>query len=157
MAETIDFSGTWKGIYVTGAGTYFGGNAGGNITSITGTLGYNIHIKGGTWIMPIVRYDFMKGNFANSNIHSMPTGYGASLSSDSANQITVLWGGVNFFIDKHLLKLQLFYALNVNNYKGYDASGNSLGGYNQNLIIFQAQGTFWTGADIALKPDNVRL
>lgn len=154
IAHTYDFVGTWNGVYASGALFYFGGNAGQNITSYVATLGYNIPLGVSTSVMPVLRYDFLKGNFANNGtFHQNTTG----MSSDPSNQMGVLWAGINLFVDKHLFKLQLFYQLNINKWKGYDAAGNSLGGYKQDMIIFQAQGTFWTGADIANKPSHVDL
>lgn len=154
FAQTYDVVATWQGVYFNAAMFYFGGNAGQNITSYSATLGYNIPLGISTYLMPVVRYDFLKGNFANvAGFHQNTTG----MSSDPANQMSVVWVGVNLLVDKHLFKLQLFYQLNTNSWKGYDTAGNALGGYKQDMIIFQAQGTFWTGADIAYKPSHVDL
>jgi hypothetical protein len=118
FAQTYDLKGSLYGIYFDAAYQYLGGAAGQNITGFTGTLGYNIHISKGTWIMPIVRYDFMKGNFKNVGGHSNTS----ELSSDPANQLAYVWVGVNLFIDKNLAKIQVAYAKSLNNqYAGYSS------------------------------------
>jgi hypothetical protein len=144
-----------------GAYMYYGGSAGNNISSYDVTLGYNLPLGVSTYIMPVVRYDYMQGNFASStastnNTNTWHQNVGA-FASDPANQMGVWYFGVNLFGDKHLFKLQLFYAIFNNNLKGYDAAGNALGGYAMNTITFQAQGTFWTGLDIANKPVHTDL
>lgn len=154
-AQTADIKVSWKGLYFDGMLQYYGGAAGLNTSGITGTVGYNMHLGGTWWIMPVYRLDYMQGNFLSSATHSFNAISGPSFASNPANQITMHWFGVNLFADKHLFKLQLFYAINNNNFKGYDAAGNSLGGYKENLIILQAQGTFWTGVGIEGLPENV--
>jgi hypothetical protein len=154
LAQTYDVKGHLYGFYFDAAFTYVGGNAGQNITGVTGTLGYNFHIKDGMWIMPVVRYDFMKGNFNNTtNVHNNTSG----LSSDPANQMTWLWVGVNIFLDKNLAKLQLAYAKSLNNWQGYDVNNSSLSAYKQDMFIAQASYSFWTGTEVTDKPSNREL
>lgn len=140
FAQTYDFTATYLGIYGNGSFQYYGGPAGQNMTGYTFTLGYNIPVYGNAYLMPVVRYDFMKANLAAPR--------SSGLSSDPANQFNMVWVGVNLFHSHHNLKLQLFYNIMANDYKGYDAAGNLLGGYAQNLVIFQAQMNFKTGTGI---------
>ena len=140
FAQTYDFTATYAGFYGNGSYQYYGGPAGQNLSGYTFTLGYNIPAYSNAFVMPVVRYDFMKGNLAAPR--------SSGLSSDPANQFSVVWVGVNLFHSHHNLKLQLFYNIMANNYKGYDAAGNAAGGYAQNLLIFQAQMNFKTGTGI---------
>lgn len=160
IAHTYDVVATWKGMYFSAAFFYYGGAAGQNITSYNAMIGYNLPLGISTYVMPVIRYDYMQGNFNNSGTYGTSSAFHTNtsgLASDPANQMTVWWVGVNLLADKHLFKLQLFYQINQNSWKGYDNSGSSLGGYAQNMVIFQAQGTFWTGADIANKPTHADL
>lgn len=160
IAHTYDVVATWKGMYFSAAFFYYGGAAGQNITSYNAMIGYNLPLGISTYVMPVIRYDYMQGNFNNSGTYGTSSAYHTNtsgLASDPANQMTVWWLGVNLLADKHLFKLQLFYQINQNSWKGYDNSGTSLGGYAQNMVIFQAQGTFWTGAEIANKPAHADL
>lgn len=140
FAQTYDITATYAGFYGNVAYQHYGGRAGGNVTGYNVTLGYNMPVYGKAYLMPVVRYDFMKANTAAPN--------SSGLSSDPANQFHMVWVGINLFHSHHNLKLQLFYNIFANQYKGYDAAGNSLGGYSQNLLIFQAQVNFKTGVGI---------
>jgi hypothetical protein len=137
FAQTYDVTATYKGLYFNAAYQFYGGESGNNVTGYDFTAGYNMPIYGNAFLMPAVRYDFMKGNFAAPK--------SGQVSSDPANQFSMVWVGVNLFHSHHNLKLQLFYNIFTNNYKGYDASGTALGGYAQNVLIFQAQVNFKTG------------
>lgn len=150
LGHTIDLAYSQNRIFLNATYNFYAGLAGQNITGYTITLGYNLPISAVSYLMPVVRYDFMKGNFNTFN--------SSGLSSDPANQISMVWLGLNLFADRHLFKLQLFFALHENRLRGYDALGGaSLGGYRQNLFIFQAQASFWTGTAIAQKPTHVDL
>lgn len=159
LAQTYDIKGRLYGVYFDAAYTYIGGNAGQNVSGITGTIGYNFHIKDGLWIMPIFRYDYMQGNFKYQNagtnaVHAAPSGTSHAFASDPANQMTWLWFGVNIFLDKNLAKLQLAYAKSMNNWQGYDVNNSALGAFKQDMFIAQATYSFWTGAELADKPDH---
>lgn len=149
LAQTYDVKGNLLGFYFDAQYSYFGGAAGQNVTGVTATIGRNFHISKGMWIMPLIRYDFMKGNFGNAMGHYNTSG----LSSDPSNQITKLWAGLNFYIDKNLAKIQVAYAKTLNNYQGYDNGSNALAPYKQDMIIVNAVTSFWTGAQIADKPN----
>jgi hypothetical protein len=144
FGQTYDLTATYAHLYVNGMYQYYGGPAGQNLSGYTVTTGYNIPVYGESYLMPVVRFDFMKGDFGNSTGHTNTTG----MSSDPANQFNQLWVGLNLFHSKHDFKLQLYYRVLGNNYKGYDAAGSALGGYSQNMFIFQAQANFKTGVGI---------
>lgn len=151
LAQTYDIKGRLYGIYFDAAYTYIGGNAGQNVSGITGTIGYNFHIKDGMWIMPVFRYDYMQGNFRNTNlVHNVGTSH--AFASDPSNQLTWLWFGVNIYLDKNLAKLQLAYAKSMNKWQGYDVNDSPLAAYKQDMFIAQVTYSFWTGAEVADKP-----
>ncbi len=140
LAQTYDMTLAYRGIYFNASYQFYGGLSGNNVTGYTFTTGYSIPLYAEATLMPLLRYDFMKGNLAAPN--------SSGLASDPANQFQVAWAGLNLFHSEHNLKFQLFYNIMANNYKGYDAAKNPLGGYAQNLIIFQAQLNFKTGVGI---------
>lgn len=133
-AQTYDMTAVYKGMYLNAAYQHYGGSAGNNITGYNVTVGYALPLYDMAYLMPVLRYDFLKGNLAAAR--------SSGLSSDPANQFQMLWVGLNYFHSHHDLKLQLFYNIADNAYKGYDSTGNALGGYAQNLIVFQAQLNF---------------
>lgn len=153
LAQTYDIKGVLYGFYFDASYAYMGGAAGQNISGWNASLGYNFHIKEGLWIMPVVRYDYMQGNFSNSSAHNVGTSH--AFASDPANQMSWLWVGVNIYLDKNLAKLQLAYAKSLSSkWQGYDVNDSPLAAYKQDMVIAQATYSFWTGADAADRPNR---
>ncbi|MGJ4789885.1 hypothetical protein [Leptospira koniambonensis] len=129
---TYDGTMTWNGIYLSGAYTTYTGAASNNLSGWQATVGYNIQIFDKYYIMPVFRYDFLKGDF-NRN--------GKIEDNDLKRYY---WVGLNLFGDKHLFKAQLFYQIPVLKL-GIDPITREPETINNQTLYFQLQATFWTG------------
>lgn len=130
--STVDFTYTMNGYYASGAYTRFTGEASNNTESYYMTLGYVIPI-GDMHLMPTYRYEVIEGDF-NRNGRRDPT-----------DLLRSHWLGLNLFAERHLMKFQLFYQLE-NDQFGVDPVTNQTRDLNNNKIYFQVQMVFWSGA-----------
>ncbi|TGK19395.1 hypothetical protein EHO61_07955 [Leptospira fluminis] len=137
--NTVDYTFSWRGFYLSGAYTKFTGAASNNMIGWQQTIGYNIPITERFWLMPVFRYDYMQGDF-NRNGHMDPSDYRR-----------YYWAGLNFFGDKHLFKAQLFYQIPVLEL-GVNPNNGSAARINNQTVYFQLQATFWTGVT---SPDHL--
>ncbi|TGK35362.1 hypothetical protein [Leptospira andrefontaineae] len=136
---TYDGTMTWNGIYLSGAYTTYTGAASNNLSGWQATVGYNIQVFDKYYIMPVFRYDFLKGDF-NRN--------GKIEDNDLKKYY---WVGLNLFGDKHLFKAQLFYQIPVLKL-GIDPVTREPETINNQTVYFQLQATFWTGT---VTPDQL--
>ncbi|PJZ49709.1 hypothetical protein [Leptospira saintgironsiae] len=129
---TYDGTMSWNGFYLSGAYTTYTGAASNSLSGWQATVGYNIQIFDKYYIMPVFRYDFLKGDF-NRN--------GKIEDNDLKKYY---WVGLNLFGDKHLFKAQLFYQIPVLKL-GIDPVTREPETINNQTVYFQLQATFWTG------------
>lgn len=129
-AHTYDFTATWQGFYANGATSYFAGSAAGRDTkTYHATLGYIFPIYGFN-LMPLVRYDFMKGDFDRSG----------KVESDEI--FKAYWVGLNLFRgESHNFKVQLFYNILNDRLKSEYVTRNYRDADN-NILYFQVQVSF---------------
>lgn len=130
-ATTVDATFTWNGYYLNSAFVKTAGLASNSMESYQGTFGYNFSINE-YFLMPVIRADYIQADSNRNN------------RIDDFERIRNYWAGLVFFGDRHLLKMQLFYS-RMGDRLGFDPStGNRMDARND-LVIFQLQGTFWTG------------
>lgn len=134
-AHTYDITATWRGLYVNGAYSYFSGSAAKDSKTYHATLGY-IHPIKSYHIMPVLRYDYLRGDFDKN------------FQTDSSEIFKAYWIGVNFFGRKHDFKVQLFYNI-LNDRLRTNYLTQKKENADNNLIYFQVQVTF--GEQVALK------
>lgn len=135
-AHSYDFTGTWKGFYSNGALTYFSGSSAGRDTKTYHlTFGYIFPVKG-FMLMPLVRYDFLKGDFDRNN------------KVDSDEIFKGYWVGLNLFRGSaHDLKVQLFYNVIGDRLKSEYQTRRNIDADN-NIIYFQVQVSFGQGVKL---------
>ncbi|EPG67234.1 hypothetical protein [Leptospira wolffii] len=140
---TYDGTMSWNGFYLSGAYTAYSGAASNSLSGWQATVGYNIQVFDKYWIMPVFRYDFLKGDFNRNG------------KIEDTDLKKYYWVGLNLFGDKHLFKAQLFYQIPVLKY-GVDPVTREHETVNNQTVYFQLQATFWTGV---VTPDqlNTRL
>lgn len=139
VGHTYDGTVTWNGLYLSGAYTVFGGAASNNLSGYQITAGYNFQVFDKYYIMPVVRYDFLKGDFDRNG------------KMDDTDLKKYYWVGLNLFGDKHLIKGQLFYQIPVLKL-GVDPITREPVVVNNQTVYFQVQATFWTGT---VTPDQL--
>ncbi|TGK15553.1 hypothetical protein EHO61_14415 [Leptospira fluminis] len=132
VAHTYDTTFYSKGFYLNGAYTKMSGPASNNAMGYHVTVGYNIPVLSKYYIMPVVRYDYLQGDF-NRDHHIDPNDVYRSY-----------WAGVNLFLDKHLMKVQLFYN-NFHTMLGVNPATGGARPLDNQSIILQAQFSFQTG------------
>ncbi|EQA44681.1 hypothetical protein LEP1GSC050_4023 [Leptospira broomii serovar Hurstbridge str. 5399] len=132
VAHTYDTTFYSNGIYVNAAYTKMSGPASNNTMGYHVTLGYNVPILAKYYIMPVVRYDYLQGDF-NRDHHIDP--------SDAYRSY---WAGLNLYLDKHLMKIQLFYN-DFHTMLGYNPATGGAKALDNQAIILQAQFSFQTG------------
>jgi len=142
VAHTYDSTFTWKGWYFNTAYTNFSGAASKEAKMSQGTFGYNIEIDE-YHIMPVIRVDELNADF---NLNG---------KKDPEERIRSTWVGLNFFVDGHLFKGQLYYQI-IKDKLGYEPIVQSEYDARNNLLIFQVQATFWTGLKNFQALDSVR-
>ncbi len=121
---TGDFVLFMSGAYLNGEFTNFTGlGSGDQQYTYSATLGYLID-AGKFYVMPVVRYNYFQQD------------EGRDGTIDDADKVTDIWGGVNFFLDEHNLKCQIFYQV-IQDSLG--ANGEDLA---NNLVYFQLQTNF---------------
>jgi hypothetical protein len=140
VGHTYDTTFSWNGIYINGAYTKFSGAASNNTQGHHLTMGYSIPVLEKYYIMPVVRYDSIQGDWNRNN------------KIDGSEIIKSYWLGLNLLGDKHLAKLQIFYQLFHTNmaidpYTGFPANLDT------RMIYIQAQISFNTGT---VSPENYR-
>ncbi len=139
VGHTYDGTFSWNGIYLSGAYTIFSGAASNNLSGYQITAGYNLKVFDKYYIMPVVRYDFMKADFNRDG------------KMDDTDLRKYYWVGLNLFGDKHLFKAQLFYEIPILKL-GVDPITREPVVINNQTVYFQLQATFWTGA---VSPDQL--
>ena len=133
VGHTYDTTFTFQGAYITGAYTKYTGAASNNLHAWHTTIGYNIPIMEKYYIMPVLKYEEIAGDFHRDG------------NSHNQNDILrVYWAGVNLFGDKHHFKAQLFYQILVNKFDVNPNTGNYTA-IDDRRIYLQLQGNFWTG------------
>ncbi|TGM53201.1 hypothetical protein [Leptospira adleri] len=139
VGHTYDLTFTWKGLYLNGAWSKFSGAASNQVMGYHAQLGYNIHLWDSKYIMPVVKFDFMKGDW-NQN-HTF----------DPGEAYYIYWAGINLLGDYHLYKVQLYYQyMHTNSAKNYFF--NTADNRDSKAIYLQFQANFWTGTT---SPENV--
>ncbi|MBK9502282.1 MAG: hypothetical protein IPO06_23475 [Leptospiraceae bacterium] len=133
VGHTYDTTFTFQGAYITGAYTKYTGAASNNLHAWHTTIGYNIPIMDKYYIMPVLKYEEIAGDFHRDG------------NSHNQNDILrVYWAGVNLFGDKHHFKAQLFYQILGNKFDVNPNTGNYTA-IDDRRIYLQLQGNFWTG------------
>lgn len=132
IGHTYDSTFTYKGIYLSGAYTTFGGAASNDLFGYHGTIGYNIPILDKYYIMPVLKYEYIQGDF-NRNGKVDPT-----------DSLRVYWAGLNLFGDKHHFKAQLYYQVLGNQFDMNPSTGNAMP-IDDRRVYLQFQANFWTG------------
>lgn len=136
---TYDGTLTWNGFYLSGAYTAYSGAASNQLSGWQATVGYNIQFWDKYWVMPVFRYDFLKGDFNRDG------------KIEETDLKKYYWVGLNLFGDKHLFKAQLFYQIPVLKL-GLDPITREPETVNNQTLYFQLQATFWTGT---VTPDQL--
>ena len=95
---TFDLTFSVLGIYANAEYTMFQNNNWKNWSTYQGTLGYNIVLPK-VAIMPVVRYSYEQASIDGDS----------TINGGESN--TDIWFGVNFFMNKHKTKAELFYKL----------------------------------------------
>ncbi|TGK01214.1 hypothetical protein EHQ53_09160 [Leptospira langatensis] len=132
IAHNYDTTFTSNGFYLNGAFTKMSGPASNNTTGYHVTVGYNIPILSKYYIMPVLRYDYLQGDYNRNG------------KIDPQDTFKSYWAGVNIFLDKHLMKIQVFYN-NFHTMLGQDAITGAAKPLDNQVIIVQAQFSFQTG------------
>lgn len=133
VGHTYDSTFTYQGIYLTGAFTKYTGAASNNLHAWHTTVGYNLKFLDKYYIMPILKYEQIMGDFHRDG------------NSHNPNDILrVYWAGLNLFGDKHHFKAQLYYQVLGNKFDVNPNTGN-YAAIDDRRIYFQLQGNFWTG------------
>jgi len=132
VGHTYDTTITYKGMYFSGAYTKFAGAASNDVFDYHGTVGYNIPFFDKYHIMPVLKYEYIQGDF-NRNGKVDPT-----------DSLRVYWAGLNLFGDKHLFKAQLYYQVLGNQFDVNPNTGNAMP-IDDKRIYLQLQANFWTG------------
>jgi len=133
VGHTYDSTFTYQGIYFSGAYTRFTGAASNDLRAWHTTIGYNIKFWEKHYIMPVLKYEEISGDFHRDG------------NSHNPNDILkVYWAGINLFGDKHHFKAQLYYQILGNKFDVNPNTGNYTA-IDDRRIYFQLQGNFWTG------------
>lgn len=133
VGHTYDTTFTYNGFYLSGAFTKFTGAASNQLKGWHTTLGYNIKFMEKFYIMPILKYEEISGDFHRDG------------NAKNQNDILkVYWAGVNFFGDKHHFKIQLYYQILGNKFDVNPNTGNYMA-IDDRRIYLQLQGNFWFG------------
>ncbi len=132
VGHTYDSTLTYKGFYFSTAYTKFAGAASNDLFGYHGTIGYNVPFLEKYYIMPVMKYEYIQGDF-NRNAKVDPT-----------DSLRVYWAGLNFFGDKHHFKAQLYYQILGNQFDVNPNTGNAMP-IDDRRIYFQLQANFWTG------------
>ncbi|EKJ87663.1 phosphate-selective porin O/P [Leptospira meyeri] len=132
VGHTYDSTFTYKGFYLSGAYTKFGGAASNDLFGYHGTIGYNIPFLDRYYIMPVFKYEYIQGDF-NRNGKVDPT-----------DSLRVYWAGLNLFGDKHHFKAQLYYQVLGNQFDVNPSTGNAMP-IDDRRVYLQFQANFWTG------------
>ena len=98
-----------KGFYSNAEYTIFAGpSAPKNYQSFAVSIGYNIKLSN-VFLMPMLRYNYLESDIGNDG------------TIDDNEKLTDIWLGLNYYPDKHNMKMQLFYRLRQ------DGSGVDIG------------------------------
>ncbi|MCB1156139.1 MAG: phosphate-selective porin O and P domain protein [Leptospiraceae bacterium] len=122
-AHTYDMTAVWKGLYLSGAYTYFSGSAAKDTKTYQTTLGYNLPV-GDYHVMPVVRYDYLRGDFDRN------------LKTESFERFKSYWAGINLYLKENNFKVQLFYQILKDKLKTDYVSRQPIDA-NNNMIYFQ--------------------
>jgi len=115
---TADFTLFLSGFYLNGEYTIFtGDSATKDYSTYSATAGYNVKL-GNAYLMPVIRYNYVQADWDRNQ----------TLADDEKE--TDIWAGVNFYLDKNSMKMQLFYRLRQ------DATGSTL---QKDELYFQVQ------------------
>ncbi|TGK01063.1 hypothetical protein EHO59_14210 [Leptospira semungkisensis] len=140
---TYDGTFSWNGFYLSGAYTTFTGAASNNLSGWQATVGYNIKFAEKYYVMPVFRYDFLKGDFNRDG------------KIEDTDIKKYYWVGLNLFGDRHLLKAQIFYEIPIVRLT-VDPITRQPAVVNNQTFYFQVQATFWTGT-VSPEHLNTRL
>ncbi|MDV6235452.1 porin [Leptospira ellisii] len=139
VGHTYDMTFTWKGFYLNGAWSKFSGSAANQVTGYHGTIGYNIHLYESKYVMPVFKFEFVKGDWNQNQIF------------DPGEAYYIYWAGINLLGDYHLYKVQLFYQqMHTNSAKHFFL--NTTDNRDSRAVYLQFQANFWTGTS---SPENV--
>ncbi|TGN19866.1 hypothetical protein [Leptospira idonii] len=139
IGHTYDYTFTSHGFYSSGAYSVFSGSAAPqDLKGYSFTLGYVLPMGGGTFVMPIARYDFLQGDFNWDK------------SLEPGESYRSYWVGLNLFGDKHVFKAQIFYQAFHDKLKKNSITGEAVD-INDNVAYLQLQANFWTGT---MTPDR---
>lgn len=128
--DTTFFS---HGFYANGAITYFNGPAAPkNTMSYYAQFGYIIPILKKYYIMPVIMFDHLQGDFNRDG------------RMTAADQIMTTWYGLDIFLDKHLAKIQIFYA-NFQSHLGTNPVTGGPKALDSQMFIIQGQISFQSG------------
>ncbi|MES0491050.1 MAG: hypothetical protein ABUK01_13715 [Leptospirales bacterium] len=97
-AYSVDLTFSMIGVYVNGEYTMFTNDNFQNWYTYQATLGYNI-VLSRLAIMPVARYNYEQASVDGNS----------TINAGESN--TDIWFGVNFFLNQHKLKAELFYKL----------------------------------------------
>lgn len=133
VGHTYDATFTVNGFYLSGAFTRYSGSASNELHAWHTTVGYNFKITDKMYLMPVLKYEEVRGDFhRDGNSH------------DPNDILRVYWAGLNLFGDKHHFKAQLFYQILGNKFDRDPNTGNYMA-IDDRRIYLQFQGNFWTG------------
>lgn len=133
IGHTYDSTFTYNGFYASGAFTRFTGAASNDLHAWHATIGYNIKLLDKYYVMPILKYEEIRGDFHRDG------------NSHNPNDILrVYWAGINLFGDKHHFKAQLFYQVLGNKFDVNPNTGN-YAPIDDRRIYLQFQSNFWVG------------
>ncbi|MCG6169259.1 hypothetical protein LFX25_15565 [Leptospira sp. FAT2] len=139
VGHTYDMTFTWKGFYLNGAWSKFSGSAANQVMGYHGMIGYNFHLYDSKYIMPVLKAEFMKGDWNQNQMFEPGEAY------------YIYWAGINLMGDYHLFKVQLFYqVIHTNVAKNY--FWNTPDNRDARNVYLQFQANFWTGTT---SPENI--
>ncbi len=132
VGHTYDATFTWNGLYLSGAYSKFKGAASNGTWGYHATVGYNIPVLGKYYIMPILKYEFIQGDWNRNG------------KIDPNDSLRSYWAGLNLFGDKHHFKAQLYYQILGNKFAVDPNTGNAMA-IDDRRIYLQFQANFFTG------------
>ena len=136
VGHTYDSTFTYKGGYLSGAYTRFTGSASNELRAWHTTIGYNVKFWDKYYIMPVLKYEEIAGDFHRDG------------NSHNPNDILkIYWAGINLYGDKNNFKAQLYYQVLGNKFDVNPNTGNYTA-IDDRRIYLQLQGNFATGVSL---------
>ena len=133
VGHTYDSTFTYNGYYLSGAYTRYIGAASNDLRAWHTTVGYNMKFWDKYYIMPVLKYEEIAGDFHRDGNSRNPN-----------DIIKIYWAGINLYGDKNNFKAQLFYQVLGNKFDVNPNTGN-YAPIDDRRIYFQVQGNFATG------------